>query len=74
MFLMFKHRFGWKCEYNIYIYIFISVSGCVGMGPIVLLCHGAYDAVKTAMSKFQIKLTQLIDFIQFQTFGIVKSH
>jgi hypothetical protein len=50
------------------------VSGGVGMGPIVLLCQGAYDAVKTAISKFQIKLTQLIDFIQFQTFGIVKSH
>jgi hypothetical protein len=44
------------------------------MGHIVLLCTGTYGAVKTAMSKFQIKLTQLIDFIQFQTFGIVKSH
>jgi hypothetical protein len=28
--------------------IFISVSGCVGSGPIALLCPGEYNAVKTA--------------------------
>jgi len=31
------------------IYIFIPVSGCVGMGPSALLWLGAYNAVKTAL-------------------------
>ena len=41
-------------EYNKYMfnfidnYIFTPVSGCVGRGPSVLLCPGAYNAVKTA--------------------------
>ena len=29
----------------------IHVSGCVGMGSSVLLCPGAYYAVKTALVK-----------------------
>jgi len=29
------------------IYIFISVSGCVGMGPSTLIFPGAYDALET---------------------------
>jgi hypothetical protein len=33
----------------IYIYSFIALSGCVDMGPSVLLFPGARDAVKTAL-------------------------
>jgi hypothetical protein len=33
----------------IYIYSFIPMSGCVGMGPSALLFPGARDAVKTAL-------------------------
>jgi hypothetical protein len=33
----------------IYNYSFIPMSGCVDMGPIVLLFLGARDAVKTAL-------------------------
>jgi hypothetical protein len=33
----------------IYIYSFITASGCVGVGPSALLCPGTYDAVKTAL-------------------------
>jgi len=53
---MFKHWFYWKYQYNKYtfsfisIYIFIAVSGCVGMGPNALLCPGAYNAAKTALT------------------------
>ena len=32
------------------IYSFIPASGCVGMGTSALLCMGAYNAVKTALS------------------------
>jgi hypothetical protein len=32
-----------------YIYSFIPMSGCVGMGPNALLFPGARDAVKTAL-------------------------
>jgi hypothetical protein len=55
MFLMFKHRFCWEYQYNkyvfnfIHIYSFISVSGCVDMGPGVLLCPGVHNAVKMAL-------------------------
>ena len=34
---------------SIHIYSFIHVSGCVGMGPTVLLCAGAYNAIKTVL-------------------------
>jgi hypothetical protein len=33
----------------IYIYNFIALSGCVDIGPSVLLFPGARDAVKTAL-------------------------
>jgi len=39
----------------IYIYNFIPMSGCVGMGPSALLCPGAYDAVKMALSRIHLK-------------------
>ena len=32
------------------IYSFIHVSGCVGISPSALLCLGAYNAVKTALT------------------------
>ena len=32
------------------IYIFIQVSGYVGRAPSALLCPGAYDAVKAALT------------------------
>ena len=32
-----------------YIYSFIPMSGCVGMGPSALLFPGASDVVKTAL-------------------------
>ena len=54
-FLMFKHWFCWKYQYNkcmfnfIYIYSFTPVSGCAGMGPRAPLCPGAYNAVKTVL-------------------------
>jgi len=32
------------------IYICIQVSGCIGRGPLALLCPGAYNSVKTALS------------------------
>jgi hypothetical protein len=36
--------------YNfIYIYSFIPMSGCVGMGPSAMLFLGVRDAVKTAL-------------------------
>jgi hypothetical protein len=34
---------------GIYIYSFIPMSGCVGMGPSGLLFRGACDAVKAAL-------------------------
>ena len=34
---------------SIGIYIFILVSGCVGMVPSAVLCPGAYNAVKTIL-------------------------
>ena len=33
------------------IYSFISVSGCVGIGPSELFCPGTYDTVKIALFK-----------------------
>ena len=51
-FLMFKHWLCWKYQYNIYmfnfiyIYSFIHMSGCVGIGPSALLFPGARDAAK----------------------------
>ena len=33
----------------VYIYSFIPMSGCVGMGPSALLFPGARDAAKTAL-------------------------
>ena len=33
------------------IYIFIPVIGCVGRGPLELLCPGAYNAVKTTLPR-----------------------
>ena len=54
-FLMFKHWFCWKYQYNKYmfnfidIYSFIPVIGYIGMGSSSLLCLGAYHAVKTAL-------------------------
>jgi hypothetical protein len=39
------------------IYILFPVSGCVGRGPSTLLCMGAYNAVKTALT---ISLNQSI--------------
>ena len=32
-----------------YIYSFIHMSGCIGLGPSALLCPGARDAAKTAL-------------------------
>jgi hypothetical protein len=34
---------------SIYIYTFIPMSGCVGIGPSALLFSGAGDVVKTAL-------------------------
>jgi len=34
---------------SIYIYSFIPMSGCVGMGPSALLCPGTRDVVKTVL-------------------------
>ena len=62
-FLMLKHRFCWKSQYNklsnmfkilllvfTYMYnVFIPASGCVDRGPSTLLCPVAYDAVKTTL-------------------------
>ena len=55
VFLLFKHWFYWKYQYNRYMFIFIDiysfipVSGCVGMVPSALLCPGAHNAAKTAL-------------------------
>ena len=39
-----------QCMFNfIYIYSFVPMSGCVGIGPSALLFPGARDAVKTAL-------------------------
>jgi hypothetical protein len=60
---MFKHWFCWKYQYNKYmlnfinIYSFIPVSDCVGMGPSVLLCPGAYNAFKMALSFSNFKFS-----------------
>ena len=54
-FLVFKHWFCWKYQYNKYlfnfidIYSFIPASGCVSMGPSALLWPGACNVVKTAL-------------------------
>jgi Pyruvate/2-oxoacid:ferredoxin oxidoreductase delta subunit len=32
-------------------YNFISVTGCVGLGPCALLCSVAYNAVKMVLSR-----------------------
>ena len=64
-FLMFKHWFCRKYQYNKYmfnfidIYSFIPVSGCVDMGPSALLFPGGYNAVKTAFCCFFTKHTSL---------------
>jgi hypothetical protein len=45
----------WKYQYNIYmfnliyIYSFIPMNGCVGMGANALLFPGARDGIKTAL-------------------------
>jgi hypothetical protein len=58
VFLMLKHWLCWKYQYNIsmfnfiYIYSFIPMSGCEGMGPSALLCTGSRDAVTTALLLF----------------------
>ena len=55
MFIMFKHWFCRKYHYNkymfnfIHIYSFIPVSGFAGIDPSVLLCPGAFDAVKMVL-------------------------
>ena len=54
--LCIKHWFCWMYQYNKYmfnfidIYSFIPVSSCEVIGPIVMPCPGAYDAVKTALT------------------------
>jgi hypothetical protein len=54
-FLMLKHWFCRKYQYNkfmvnfIDIYIFIPVSCCIGFDLSALLCPGAYNAAKTAL-------------------------
>jgi len=40
------------------IYIFIHVSGYVGRGPSALLCPRAYNAVKAALTKIEVKMTK----------------
>jgi len=62
-FLMFEHSFCWKYQYNEYkayskyipnfidLYSFIPESCCVDMGPKVMLCSRAYNAVKTVLVK-----------------------
>ena len=59
MFLIFKYWLCWKYQYNKYmfnfidIYIFNSVSGCVGRAPVPCFAWegggGGYNAVKTAL-------------------------
>ena len=54
----------------IYIYSFIPMSGCVGIGPSALLFPGARDAVKTALlllllSKKQYNATVTLVFRYF---------
>ena len=52
VFLMFKHWFCWKYQFNEYtfnsikIYSFIPVSSCLGIGPRALLYPGAHNTVK----------------------------
>ena len=59
-FLMFKHWFCCKYQYNKYmfnfidIYNFIPVNGCVGVGPSATLCPRAYNAVKTALLTMEV--------------------
>ena len=36
--------------------MFIPVSGCVGRGPIALLCPGAYTAVKRALGSIPSRI------------------
>ena len=50
-----------KCLFNfINIYSFISVSGCVGRAPLsALLCPGAYNAVKMALSNTYVYMYSL---------------
>jgi hypothetical protein len=74
VFLMFKHWFCWKYQYNQYmfnfidIYSFISVSGCVGRGPSALLCPWAYNFVKTALSKWEHKSENKLNIILYRDF------
>jgi hypothetical protein len=49
-------------------YSFIPVSGCVDMAPSVLLWSGAYNAVKTALTRGSINRVSLLRFlVQGQT-------
>ena len=59
---MFKHWFCWKNQYNIsriclilstiYIFIPVTVSGCVGRGPSALLCPGPIMLLRRPWSEW----------------------
>ena len=56
-YLMVKHWFCWKYQYNIRlilstIYIFITVSGCVGRGPSALFCLGHIQCTTSILHTF----------------------
>jgi hypothetical protein len=52
------------------IYIFIHVSGCVGMSPSALLCSGACNADKTALATIR-KSMYLKMFFSSEVFTLV---
>ena len=78
-FLMFKHSFCWKYQYNKYIpvtfnkymfnfidlYSFIPGSGCVDIGPKVLVCPRAYHAVKTDLTRTSNTFVILLSLFGF---------
>ena len=48
------------------IYSFISVGGCVGMGPSAMFCPGVYTAVKTTpISTYTIVFIKYIFKVKF---------
>jgi hypothetical protein len=68
VFLMFKHWFCWKYQYNkcmfnfIGIYSFIPVSGCVGIGPSELFCRGPMILLRWPCSRVLL-FTQYLSYI-----------
>ena len=56
----------------IYIYSFIPMSCCVGMGPSALLFPGARDTVKTALLQSELgTYTKVVPFQEKSSFHFV---